>query len=1014
MNYSIISKLICYFLFFLTISTSLAQTGDQLLDGIGETGLIARYLLDDSAKDWSRNDFNGQLVGVQNFIADNTFGKVLSLSATPPAYIQLAPKMLVDGEAISITGWVYLLTAQTRQTVLDFGSEGRSKFSIVTKDIDKQETSDESLASDSYTSSLALSPEKWHHFAVVIDPASQSIKSYVDGVLVEAKNMPNLDLDKLFVQDASKLFIGRSLSAKASFLRANLHDFRFYSIPLSEAQIGTIYYNAIQIEAAAVNERKEVEDDLLQLDEDVPQLYHQFLVHVPDIKVTTSLGHLPRLPRYIPAQYKAGINDKKVRVLWPAPVDNRQVLKVGQYTIRGTVVGTTFEPKAIITVLDQKDSDTPKQSLAPFALHQVQLDKDRHGQSTQFIKHRDLFISSLTQTNPDAFLYMFRNAFGQQQPQGAAPLEGWDSQETKLRGHATGHYLTALAQAYASTAYSKTLQGNFQGKMEYMVEVLYQLSQLSGQPSQQGAQPNIYNADPTAIPPSASKPDFDSDLSEQGIRTDYWNWGKGYLSAYPPDQFIMLEKGAKYGRDSSKVWAPYYTLHKILTGLLDIYEITNNEKALETAKGMGTWVHARLSQLPNETLIKMWNTYIAGEYGGMNEVMARLYRLTNEKHYFELAQLFDNIKVFYGDAKHSHGLAKNVDTFRGLHANQHIPQIVGALEMYRNAQAPSYYHIADNFWYKATQDYSYSIGGVAGARTPANAECFTVEPASLFEHGLSAGGQNETCATYNMLKLTKNLFLFDQRGELMDYYERALYNHILASVAADSPANTYHVPLRPGSKKRFGNAKMNGFTCCNGTALESSTKLQNSIYFRSQDNKQLYVNLFIPSTLHWPERKISIVQETAFPKEEGSRLLIEGKGKFDINIRIPYWATKGAFISINGKSQAINTTPGSYVSLRRKWKNGDIIDIHFPFQFHLAPLMDQQNIASLFYGPILLAAQETEARKDWRAITLRAGDIGQSIKGDPKRLEFEIEGVSFKPFYESYGHHSVYLAITLK
>ncbi len=130
--------------------------------------------------------------------------------------------------------------------------------------------------------------------------------------------------------------------------------------------------------------------------------------------------------------------------------------------------------------------------------------------------------------------------------------------------------------------------------------------------------------------------------------------------------------------------------------------------------------------------------------------------------------------------------------------------------------------------------------------------------------------------------------------------------------------------------------------------------------------------------------------------------------------RIPYWATKGAFISINGKSQAINTTPGSYVSLRRKWKNGDIIDIHFPFQFHLAPLMDQQNIASLFYGPILLAAQETEARKDWRAITLLAGDIGQSIKGDLNRLEFEIDGVSFKPFYESYGHHSVYLAITLK
>lgn len=997
------------------MNISFSQEGDQLLDGIGEAGLIARYLLNDSAKDWSRNDFNGQIVGAQKFVSDDTFGKVLSLSAASTAYIQLPHKLLVEGEAISITGWIHLLTDQAKQTILDFGSGGHSKFSIIAKGINDNEEVVETLDTNTYSSSIVLSAEKWHHFTVVIDPANQTINSYVDGVILEKKNVPNLDLKKLFSQnDATRLYIGRPLSSKSTFLTAGLHDFRFYRIPLSEEEINAIYYNAIQIEAAVVNERKEIEDDLLRFDENVPQLYTPYVVQVPDINITTSLGHLPRLPRYIPAQYQAGISSAEVRVQWPAPVDNRQVLRPGNYAITGTVIGTAFKPKAFITVLDEDNSHTPNRNLSPFALHQVRLDNDRHGQHTKFIKHRDLFISTLAQTNPDAFLYMFRNAFGQQQPKGAIPLEGWDSQETKLRGHATGHYLTALAQAYASTGYSKTLQENFYGKMEYMVDILYQLSQLSGQPEQDGKQQGSYNADPKAVQPSARKSDFDSDLSENSIRTDYWNWGKGYLSAYPPDQFIMLEKGAKYGRDSTKVWAPYYTLHKILTGLLDIYEIANNEKALEVAKGMGTWVHARLSQLPNETLIKMWNTYIAGEYGGMNEVMARLYRITNEKRYFELAQLFDNIKVFYGNAQHSHGLAKNIDTFRGLHANQHIPQIVGALEMYRSSKTPSYYHIADNFWYKAIQDYSYSIGGVAGARTPANAECFTIEPATLFEHGLSVGGQNETCATYNMLKLTKNLFLFDQRGELMDYYERALYNHILASVSDDSPANTYHVPLRPGSVKHFGNAKMNGFTCCNGTALESSTKLQNSIYFKSQDNKQLYVNLFIPSTLDWTERKVSIVQQTTFPKEDRSRLLIKGKGKFEINLRIPHWATQGAFITINDKPQAINTTPGSYVKLRRKWKNGDTIEIHFPFQFHLAPLMDQQNIASLFYGPVLLAAQETEARKDWRAITLSAADISQSIKGDPQNLEFEIDGVPFKPFYESYGHHSVYLDVTLK
>jgi DUF1680 family protein len=378
--------------------------------------------------------------------------------------------------------------------------------------------------------------------------------------------------------------------------------------------------------------------------------------------------------------------------------------------------------------------------------------------------------------------------------------------------------------------------------------------------------------------------------------------------------------------------------------------------------------------------------------------------------YLKTAQLFDNIKVFFGDTTHTSGLAKNVDLFRGLHANQHIPQIVGSIETYRVSNQPEYYKIADNFWYKAVNDYMYSIGGVAGARNPNNSECFIGEPGTLYENGLSAGGQNETCATYNMLKLTSDLFLFDQRGELMDYYERALYNDILASVAEDSPANTYHIPLRPGSLKQFNNSDMKGFTCCNGTALESSTKLQNSIYFKSKDNKALYVNLYIPSTLQWAERNVSVEQMTNYPNEDNTRLTIKGSGKFDINVRVPGWATKGFFVQINGKDQKVNAKPGSYLKITRNWKDGDNIEL----KIHLDPIMDQQNIASLFYGPILLAAQEPEARTDWRKVTLDATDISKSIKGDPEQLQFTIDDVVFKPFYNTYGRHSVYLDVNLK
>ena len=447
---------------------------------------------------------------------------------------------------------------------------------------------------------------------------------------------------------------------------------------------------------------------------------------------------------------------------------------------------------------------------------------------------------------------------------------------------------------------------------------------------------------------------------------------------------------------------------------MDIYEITGNEKALEIVKGMGTWVNARLNQLPRQTLISMWNRYIAGEYGGMNDAMARLYRLTNEPSYLEAAKLFDNIRLFYGDSDHSHGLARNVDMFRSLHSNQHIPQIVGALETYRVSASPDYYLIADNFWDMATNDYMYSIGGVAGARNPNNAECFTAQPATLYENGFAAGGQNETCATYNMLKLTRDLFLFNQSAGLMDYYERGLYNHILASVAENTAGNTYHVPLRPGSIKQFGNPNMTGFTCCNGTALESNTKLQNSIYFKSADNKALFVNLYVPSTLLWTEKNIMVVQTTAYPQEDQTRLTIKGKGRFAINVRVPHWATNGFFVKINGKTKKVKAEPGSYLTLKRRWKDGDTVDLQMPFKFYLEPVMDQQNIASLFYGPVLLAAQESEPRTEWRKVTLDAKDISKSITGDARQLQFTIDGVEFKPFYDTYGRHSVYLDVTLK
>jgi len=1020
--YKVFIRIIRFVVVVAAIDTAQAQSGDQVLDGIGETGMLARYVFNGDLKDWSRNNMHAKYQGGDtSFVNDSRFGKVLSLSGQN-AFVTIPGEALTDLESLSISGWVFMRSDRAGQRFFDFGRDASKHFFAAPAGTNAQRGFQALVTTEKSNKNGMVLPviemNKWVHLAIVIDVPSRSLVMYIDGKPAgESKDLPK-ELSEVFGQQPGEkiLYIGKSLSAGDPYLNALVHDFRIYRVPLTNRQVTDIYSNALKgrgINEGSVNTsgRRRVEEELPRFAPTDVQLYNNYLVQVADVKVETQTGDLPRLPAYIQGTYKKGVKGPNVKVIWPEATDNSAVLKPGQYTITGRVAGTDFHPKALITVKSSGKSTTPDLRLAVFDLNKVSLIADPHGHESKFVENRDKFIRTLATTDPNSFLYMFRQAFGQPQPEGAKPLGVWDTRDTKLRGHATGHYLTAIAQAYAGTGYDKMLQADFSAKMDYMVNTLYQLSQLSGNAKETGGE---HVTDPAVVPYGPGKSAYDSDLSDEGIRNDYWNWGKGFISAYPPDQFIMLEKGAKYGGQKNQIWAPYYTLHKILAGLMDVYEVSGNKKALDIADGMGDWVYARLSKVPTDTLIKMWNTYIAGEFGGMNEAMARLYSITHKPEHLKTAQLFDNIRVFYGDPAHSHGLAKNVDLFRGLHANQHIPQVVGSIEMYRVSNDPEYYKIADNFWYKMVNDYMYSIGGVAGARNPNNAECFISQPGTLYENGFAAGGQNETCATYNMLKLTRDLFLFDQRADLMDYYERALYNHILSSVAESSPANTYHVSLRPGSVKQFGNPDMKGFTCCNGTAIESSTKLQNSIYFKSKDDQALYVNLFIPSTLEWTERNVIIEQTTSFPNEDNTRLTIRGSGKFDVNVRVPGWATKGFFVKINGREQKLQVKPGSYLKLSRTWKDGDVIELKMPFQFHLDPVMDQQNIASLFYGPVLLAAQEPEARKDWRKVTLDAADISRSIKGDPRQLEFTIDGVVFKPFYETYGRHSVYLDVTLK
>jgi DUF1680 family protein len=993
--------------------------GDQFLDGIGETSLIARYMFNGNAEDGSRNHFHATLRGTgAEFVQDNRFGRVLNLPGNG-SHVQLPGNALTGEDTISITGWIFLNSDAPGQRIFDFGQNAsNSIFADATGTRAAAGFSAGIAAGAAARVGIADTPvpaNQWVHLAVVLDPASRTLTSYLNGARVGQATNVTVNAAQVINQtsaDANRLYIGRSQNDADATLNARVRDLRIYRVALAEQQVASIRNNAISGRGSGSGRGAPAAPVISTAA--IPQespLASQ-LERVPDITAETIVGQLPRLPHAVPAVYRNKAKGPDVHVIWPSPKDNSQVLEPGTYTVTGKVPGTQFQPKATVTVkAASKAAPVPGRMVEAFPLGQVILDQDTRGRDTQFIKNRDKFIRGLATSNPDSFLYNFRDAFGQKQPEGVKQLGGWDNQITRLRGHASGHYLSAIAQAYSGTTYDEALRANFLQKMNYLIDTLYDLSQKSGKPAQERGP---FNADPTAVPPGPGRTGYDSNLRADAIRTDYWNWGRGFISAYPPDQFIMLEQGATYGTQNTQIWAPYYTLHKILAGLLDCYEVGGNQKALEIAKNMGAWVYARLKVLPTQTRISMWNRYIAGEYGGSNEVMARLYRLTRDQQFLECAKLFDNINFFFGNADHDHGLAKNVDTIRGKHANQHIPQITGALETFRDTQEFPYYQIANNFWNIVTNSYMYSIGGVAGARNPDNAECFTAEPDTLWENGFANGGQNETCCTYNLLKLDRQLFMFDQTAKYMDHYEQGLYNHILASVAEENPGNTYHVSLNPGAQKQFGNANMSGFSCCNGTALESSTKLQDSIYFKGADNKTLYVNLFVPSTLNWTERNLVVKQRTDFPYADTTQLILKGGGQFDIKVRVPRWATRGFFVKINGREQSVKAVPGSYLTLRRTWRDNDTIELRMPFHFYLDPVIDQPNVASIFYGPVLLAAEESGPRTDWRPITLNAGDIGKSITGDPGTLRFSIDGVAFKPFYETYGRYSVYLNVTLK
>ena len=642
---------------------------------------------------------------------------------------------------------------------------------------------------------------------------------------------------------------------------------------------------------------------------------------------------------YLPTVVVVKTEDGKViphAVTWNGSTEKKYE-EIGIYEQFGVIKDTEIPVTAQIEVSESlnKEIISKEPRVNCFSSEEVRLEGDSCYKQAQ-----DRNCEYLLKIDDNQMLYNFRKAAGLD-TLGAPEMIGWDAPDSLLRGHTTGHYLSALALCYAATK-----NGEIRKKAEYMItsleECQNQFSVMEG-------------------------------------------FHEGFLSGYSEEQFDLLEKYTLY----PEIWAPYYTLHKIFAGLLDCYEYMHQEMALKVADRLGDWVYNRLSKLTHQQLCDMWAIYIAGEFGGMNDVMSRLYRYTEKKEHIETAYLFDNDKLFYP-------MENEIDALDTLHANQHIPQIIGAMKIFEVTGEKRYFDIAKFFWNIVTKEHVYSIGGTG------EGEMFHAPQEIAMKLSKHTA---ESCASYNMLKLTHELFKYQPKSYLMDYYERTMVNHILSSnEKKPTGASTYFMPLAPGFKKEYDDEN----SCCHGTGLESHFKYAKDVFFKSENS--IYVNLFVPSKVRWEEKETTLTLIVNEDRPEEICILLEGTNSYDMKIRKPYWCKEEPIIKIDGNSYQDFFEEDGYLVISRKWKSGEKLSIHYACGLKLEEAPDDKSKVSVLYGPYVLAALTD--KNDFIDLNSNGLDIETLFEKESDSLKFRLksQNIDFIPLFQvNYELYQIYM-----
>lgn len=774
---------------------------------------------------------------------------------------------------------------------------------------------------------------------------------------------------------------------------------------------------------------------------------------VEAISVDCPVGTAPRLPNLVWVTYSDGYSEYR-QVRWAnaqladeqAEADAQKHPAGSQYEIGGFVIGdeTTdngYPVKAQIKVVAEGYQAPEKEVAHTFSLADVSIDGDN-----RLTHNRDEAIREICSWDVTQQLYNYRDTYGLS-TEGYTKSDGWDSPDTKLKGHGSGHYMSAIAQAYA-VATNPEQKAILRKNITRMVNELRECQEKTF----------VYNKE---LKRNWEARDFapEAELREMKGTWDAFDeykkhpelYGYGYINAIPAQHCALIEMYRAYN-NSDWVWAPYYSVHKQLAGLIDIATYFDDkeicDKALLIAKDMGLWVWNRMHY---RTYVKqdgtqderrakpgnryeMWDMYIAGEVGGMSESLSRLSEMVSNPD--EKAKLLEAANCF--DApKFYDPLSKNIDDIRTRHANQHIPMIIGALRSYKSNQKPYYYNLAENFWRLVQGRYMYAMGGVG------NGEMFRqpyTQILSMATNGLQEGESeaypdiNETCCAYNLVKLSKDLNCYNpDNAQYLDYIERTLYNQIIGSLNPDQYQTCYQYAVGLNATKPFGNETPQS-TCCGGTGSENHTKYQQSAYF-ANDNT-LWVGLYMPTTLHWKEKGVTIKQDCLWPAQHSAIKITEGEGDFTLKLRVPYWATQGFSIKVNGKEVAKSYQPSTYVELEQKhWKVGDVVEIDMPFCKHIEYGADKLSsdvasldgtplktswVGTLMYGPLVMAGtgaqtwNQATLNIDSRLSNITVGESnGVTTGAGANLLTLKLDGKEFQPDYYRNANSTHYYRINL-